>query len=401
MQDGQIVGDGGDGTTASTPDSGGGSFIGLSNIRRPSWIRTSWSMALRRSRSSGSNTEGTSPRTSPTTDTAVQTPVTVPPDFGTRVSNTIAEYTQPAGRGNGLNQNHHHFNLRSPTGGGPTLEETLLATDTDNSYLPMPINTGLGVSHGFGGLPMSLPGSGSLVGDPDQTPPLCLPSFANPDLLRLTRIVPDDGFHPDSPLIDSGEGSSSSSLESLRLDIDYVLGRDGLEEGGQHGLSPSLSMLLRAALKTLRKESDCREEKLATLQKIKELVVDKEEQREKISDDMVALGYPEVFSKLVKRYVEDEGPNGASADEGAEGESPMKTRWKILEIIYLTCVKISDKSAAFGKALTEAGLLKTTTDTLNREDYKNKCTGEVSDNRLILSARAAILIYPIDLLAYR
>ena len=88
---------------------------------------------------------------------------------------------------------------------------------------------------------------------------------------------------------------------------------------------------------------------------------------------------------ICPRYVEEGTTDTPASDDvidstdGATAEeSPLKTRWKILEVIYLTCVKISDKSAAFGKALTDAGLLKTTTDTLNREDYKNKCTGEVS-----------------------
>ena len=108
-------------------------------------------------------------------------------------------------------------------------------------------------------------------------------------------------------------------------------------------------MTLRTAVRTLKKEGDFREEKLATLQKVKELVVDKEEQREKISDDMLALGYPDVYSRLAKRYFEIEGPSADTGtsntadddhDDGAETgeeECRQKTRWKILEIIYLTC----------------------------------------------------------------
>lgn len=380
MSNGQILGEGGTDTAGSTPDSSTGtSFIGLGNIRRPSWIRPSWSMSLRRSRS-GSTPGGSNP-TSPTTDTAVQTPVSVPPSFEARLNNTIQECFNGARASeavvNGVNHNGRVISPTSATDpflSGPGINTDCLPTASSNgSFLSGGTN-----SNSIFELPH---GSASSFLD-TSTPPLCRTSHTNPELLRLTHIMPDEEFNPDSPLVDSGEGSSSSSLESLHFETGYALGRNGLDERG-NAVPSSLTLLLRAALKTLKKESDCREEKLATLERVKELVVDKEEQREKMADDMVGLGYPEVYSGLVKRYIEDDGRNGGTCDADSTAESPIKTRWKILEIIYLTCVKISDKSAAFGRALTEAGLLKITTDTLNREEYKNKCTGEVSDNIVI------------------
>ena len=328
LNNGEVHADGDGETRTSSPDSGGSFVGGLAGLRRPSWIRPSWSMTFRRSRS-GSSHGGSSP--SPTAETL----------------------PRPTEQTNGT------------VGGSPPLRDPGIPIDTISrviqSSLPATSN------HSVQTIPTL-----STARATHSVQPRTRPN-------TLTQISYDPDLGSNLPPVDSEEESPTSSLESLCPE--FVL--RGGARGRNAALPSGVTVLLRLAIKTLKKESESRDEKLAALERIRDIVVEKEEQREKIADDMVALGYPDVLTNLAQKSLADDHdctPEG-DTDSLSEDDSPQRTRWKTLELAYLICVKISDKSAPFCKALTDAGLLECTTDTLSREEYRNKCTGKVSDIR--------------------
>ena len=179
------------------------------------------------------------------------------------------------------------------------------------------------------------------------------------------RSTDQENIHEDheevSPFV---ERSPSQDLPCLSL-------HDAQAESISAMANSTVSGNLRALYHTLSRLHLRSQQHVEAMEELRDLILEGDDIRERTAAEMITIGFPEVCVKLARSYL---GRERSDCDDVEE----EKNKWKILETLYYMLVKITDKSAAFCKTLTEAGLLQCTTRTLASEDHKNKCISEVS-----------------------
>lgn len=211
---------------------------------------------------------------------------------------------------------------------------------------------------------------------PDQDNRPSLPVIVAPT--RRVRRLP-------SSTMTSPEMAGPSYMGQLAgLDVVGALGGAGPDPGQclmdflqqHHVLSPTFgspqSMLteLLALHALLSREDLPSQTHLEALVKLKDLVLEGEEMRERMATDMLTMGFPGIFVQIARHYMQ---LLACTCDQVEE----EKARLQVLELAYQVVVKVTDKSAAFCRAVTEGGLVQATVSTLAKEDFQNKCSSEV------------------------
>ena len=190
--------------------------------------------------------------------------------------------------------------------------------------------------------------------------------FADPS--RPTSVISDSRvIAEDHALISPYVETVTDDLSHLSPNSLAISPVDLLDDADTSStLLASLTSLLQA-LQHLQESSHTH---LDALHKLRDLIFEGDDVNERVASDMLTLGYPEVCFKIARCYLNRVPTESTDPEE-------EKNRWKILEILYHLLVKITDKSASFCRALTDAGLLQCTNRLLSREEHKNKCSTEV------------------------